>query len=143
VTCVCLLLAPKFAPCAGVPPSAIAFGDCDPTPTMAAFDAAARASAETGFVSPVPARCEGISGWGRVLERFMAHWDVVALLNYGPQGGAEAAAVQRLALCAAPLVLNQFGVMDQTGCAEGQFYRYGSGHSTLWRERDSSSGVRV
>ena len=70
-----------------------------------------------GMAPPPPwsATCEGQSGWARVLERYMGHWDVVTLAAWpaasgwdgGPavRGGRTTAVVRALALCAAPLAL--------------------------------------
>ena len=61
--------------------------------------------------------CGHPSGWAHVLQRYMGHWDVVALVAWHPQGASEqdggarggdartGAVVRELALCAAPLAL--------------------------------------
>jgi hypothetical protein len=44
------------------------------------------------------------------MELYLRHWDVVALLAFGQGVSNEAKVVQSIALCAAPLVLNEYGV---------------------------------
>jgi hypothetical protein len=55
----------------------------------------------------------------------MAHWDVVNIVAGGPEVAQEAAVVQHLALCAAPMVLNEYGVGQGAGAncsaADGWF----------------------
>lgn len=48
----------------------------------------------------------------------MVHWDVVSIVvPAGARASSLAPAVQRLALCAAPLALNEFGVTPLTPCS--------------------------
>jgi hypothetical protein len=55
----------------------------------------------------------------------MAHWDAVSIVAGGSEVEEEAAAVRRLALCAAPLVLNEYGVSPSpaSNCSDG-WYRW-------------------
>ena len=96
------------------------------TPSTAASSLAAKIA---GNPAPAPRSalpaCAGITGWARVLERYMAHWDVVNIVAGGPEVAQEAAVVQHLARCAAPMVLNEYGVGQGAGAncsaADGWF----------------------
>ena len=87
---------------------------------------------------PWSATCEGLSGWARVLERYMGHWDVVTLVAWpaasgwdgGPtvRGGRTAAVVRALALCAAPLALYTY-VCRARPCLCRSFCFLGNSHS--------------
>jgi hypothetical protein len=80
-------------------------------------------SGPSGAGSPWDATCTGATGWGRVLDRYLSHWDVVTMVVWSadatqtlPGRGqalagedlALAAALRSLALCAAPLALNLY-----------------------------------
>lgn len=91
------------------PPLAGPSAACPPSPAESALSARVRALAPVAGAPNADApQCAGVTGWGRVMERYMAHWDVVNIVAGGREVAQEAAAVQRLALCAAPLVLNTY-----------------------------------
>ncbi len=68
--------------------------------------------------------CAPMTGWFRVLSLYLAHWDVVNLLSVSTSSSldANAQALHQLALCAAPLVLNSFGISPVAKCGIDQWY---------------------
>jgi hypothetical protein len=98
---------------------------CAASPAWSAFQTSMR---EYSAVAPPELRpaCLRITGWQLVVERLMAHWDVVNILNFGSRDSEEARAVQQLALCAAPLVLNEYNVRPSTNCSGTGWYRCGA-----------------
>jgi hypothetical protein len=69
----------------------------------------------------------GAVGWALVLTRYMAHWDSVTLVALGPSVAPLATLVQGLALAAAPLILNEYGVASRTGCGPNEWFSSASG----------------
>ena len=62
--------------------------------------------------------CPAVTGWWRVIELYMGHWDVVNVIAVSDSLAEEARDMQQLALCAAPLVLNTFGAPSVVQCGE-------------------------
>ncbi len=122
-------------------------------------DAALAAKAEAA-VPEVPRdislNCPLVTGGRRIMELYMRQWDVVNLIHLTPQSSADpgfsappatlaqrhallsaaAEEVQRIALCAAPLSLNQFGFSSDgtpNGCGNNAWFSWAAGCSSSAR----------
>jgi hypothetical protein len=93
--------------------------------------------------APATADCIAYTGGQRALELYLGHWDAATIVAFPVAPGAAATAtsndvatVQRIALCAAPLVLNQFGVPDdgtpggtRSATGKSRWFSWAAGHS--------------
>jgi hypothetical protein len=91
-------------------------------------------------------KCPVLTGGQRILELHAGYWDVVALVSFtGPlhATGQLAQDAQRVILCAAPLVVNEWGIPPSTPCSNKEWFSWTDGCTSNCIHRPNNLEARV